>query len=103
MTATKAKPSGLALWPLVGVVSDRLQCRRPAAGEDMGMGRDVLIVQVGPPVPYRLLLLEPDRTGLIRMQLWQANGKMKVATERMVMSDLVPDVLTEWAEEYNLR
>ena len=100
---SKPRPSGLSLWPLIGVVSDQIGARRPLCGEEMGTGRDVLVVQVGPPVPYRLLVVESTPDGLIHMQLWSANGKMKVAEEASCTSDLTDVLLLEWASKYGLR
>lgn len=101
-TVQRPKPTGLALWPLVGVVADRLKARKPLSAVDLGSDADVLVVQVGPAVPYRLLLLQSESDGMIRIELWQANGKMKSVAVRSATSDLVPDALEELVEQHRM-
>jgi hypothetical protein len=83
-------------------VRSKMRWRTVNTGEDLGLGKEVAVVQIGPSAPYRILVLEMGSDDLVSYQVFQANGKMKVVKTGKAMSDLVGLQLEKLVDEFNL-
>lgn len=104
MTSSPSKPSTAQNLSLLVTpdVRKALNWRKVLNGDFGECGTEALMVQVGPPAPYRLLVLHSGEDGLITVQLWEVKKKTSVIFDRKVMSDLVPFTLQKVAAEHKL-
>lgn len=100
---TRTVHSGLALALLVpDPIRRAMRWRTVHTGEDLGLGKELCCVQVGPSSPYRLLVLEMSPDDLVSFSVYQVNGKMKMVKSGKVMSDLLPFAMEKLVEEFGL-
>jgi hypothetical protein len=103
MTTISPPPAGLALATLIPLsVRRMLGFRVILTGEQMDLGSEVLIVQVGPAAPYRLLLMQMAPDGLVQVELMEVGKRTKVVACRKVLTDLVGLSLERWGDEWGL-
>jgi hypothetical protein len=80
-------------------VRDALTWRK-AKNVTVDQDTEAMMVQVGPPVPVRLLLLHSGEDNLITIQLWEVKKAVKVLVTRKTMTDLLPEELLKVAKDY---
>jgi hypothetical protein len=94
---------GRALLLLVpNSLRTKLQWRKSMEGIVVDAGADCLIAQIGPPAPYRLLILHMEADGLVRVLVGECGRKWKWLCEKKCMTDLLENVLEEIASKFTL-
>lgn len=102
MIGTLTRTTAFALSKLVP------HCIRPALRWRVALdakledGTEALMAQVGPAVPYRLLVIHSAPDGLLHVELWEVRKGLKVLMSANVESDRIVPLLQKMGADFSL-
>ncbi len=101
MSTGIVKPSAALLLSILVPTDVRslLNWRTVLNGKIPECGTETLMVQIGPPKPYRLLMLHGEADGLIRIQIVEYVRRGTVIYDDRAISDLVAEKLRKAARD----